>query len=270
MQRLHCQPAGVSANRWGNAGAGTPKLALPWKRFASWSPAISLQLFSFHDRSTRAWPNDSGVWSVTIVSSQNIIRCFYLTTFLQHFVYRIANKSWWFEDTVRVFGFNNTQFWTAHKELLSMSPVSYFSLMSLDVMSWPCLCLYYHLYKAYLWLSLCIVEAQNAGLEKATPSHHFWPCFGQLDFILWLYQPEKCKFPPWDKAQQCGPSAADFFFILFFAAQLIVLLQLTLELFKCSEQCKHFRWIHYIISQWGCWTSSCADCLHSQVTGWKY
>lgn len=54
MQRLHCQPAGVSANRWGNAGAGTPKLGLPWKRFASWSPAISLQLFSFHDRSTRA------------------------------------------------------------------------------------------------------------------------------------------------------------------------------------------------------------------------
>lgn len=54
MQRLHCQPAGVSANRWGNAGVGTPKLGLPWKRFASWSPAIRLQLFSFHDRSTRA------------------------------------------------------------------------------------------------------------------------------------------------------------------------------------------------------------------------
>lgn len=54
MQRQHCQPAGVSANRWGNAGAGTSKLRLPWKRFASWSPAISLQHLSFHDRSNRA------------------------------------------------------------------------------------------------------------------------------------------------------------------------------------------------------------------------
>lgn len=62
MRRLHCQPAGVSANRWGNAGAGTPKLWLPWRRFASRSPAISLQLFSFHDRPSKARRTVSGDW----------------------------------------------------------------------------------------------------------------------------------------------------------------------------------------------------------------
>lgn len=48
MRRL--QPAAVSANRRGNAGAATPKLPLPRQRFASRSPAISPQLFSLRDR----------------------------------------------------------------------------------------------------------------------------------------------------------------------------------------------------------------------------
>lgn len=52
-----------------------------------------------------------------------------------------------------------------------MSPVSYLSLMSLNVLSRLCLSLYYYLYKAYLLLSLCVVEAQNVGLVRAMRSH---------------------------------------------------------------------------------------------------
>lgn len=80
MQRLRCRPAGVSANRWGNnAGAGTPKLWLTWKLFASLSPAISLQLFSFHDRASRARRNDSGDWrdSVKEVGCSPARRCYW-------------------------------------------------------------------------------------------------------------------------------------------------------------------------------------------------
>lgn len=126
MQRLHCQPAGVSANRWGNAGAGTPKLGLPWKRFASWSPAISLQLFSFQ---VLGLPELSlmALVSLTVTIKRELTK-YELTVLLRFFpqhYYDYYLTNLWFV------------LWNAYEELCSGSPRSYFSLMSLDVMSWP-------------------------------------------------------------------------------------------------------------------------------------
>lgn len=48
MQRVHCQPAGVSANRWGNAGAATPKLGYLGNRLRHDHQQLACSSLVFH------------------------------------------------------------------------------------------------------------------------------------------------------------------------------------------------------------------------------
>jgi len=69
------------------------------------------------------------------------------------------------------YGLFDAVFGNVYKEPCSPPPLSYLSLMSVEVMSQPRLSACIIMHKAYWWLSFCVVRAQNVGPERSMPSH---------------------------------------------------------------------------------------------------